>query len=114
MVYDKINLPDRLLVATALGISAVVVMSIKAGDYHEQAAFQILVCTGAIGALIGFEIASRRRKAFGGGGMAAEWKRFWGSLPFYGLVGIVLGGAAAITLLGSLVAIAVMEPPTPK
>ena len=102
------------LIASALGIPAVVVLSIRAGDYHEQAAFQILVCIGAMGALIGFEIAARRLRAFGGGGMVAEWKRFWGSLPFYSLIAIVLGGAAAITLLGSLVAIAVMEPPTPK
>ena len=102
------------LIATALGISAVVVMSISAGDFNEQAALQILVCTGTIGAMIGFEIAARRLKAFGGGGMAAEWKLFWGSFFFYGLAAIILGGSVVITLLGSLVAIAVMEPPAPK
>jgi hypothetical protein len=102
------------LIATILGIAAVVVMSIRAGDFNEQAAFQILTCTGAIGAMIGFEIAARRRKALGGGGMAEEWKRFWGTLPFYGLGAIVLGGSAVITLFGTLIAIAVMEPPTPK
>jgi hypothetical protein len=102
------------LIATVLGIPAVVVMSIRAGDFDEQATFQILICTGAIGAMIGFEFAARRRKAFGGGGMAEEWKRLWGTLPFYGLGAIVLGGSAVITLLGTLIAIAVMEPVTPK
>lgn len=102
------------LIATALGIPAVVLMSINAGDFDEQVAFQILVCAGAIGAMIGFEIAARRLKAFGGGGMAAEWNRFWGSLPLYGLAAIILGGSAAVTLLGSLIAFAVMEPSTSK
>ena len=102
------------LIATALGISAVVVMSINAGDFDEQAAFQILVCAGTIGAMIGFKIAARRLKAFGGGGMAAEWKLFWGSFLFYGLAPIILGGSAVITLLGSLIAFAVVVPATPK
>lgn len=102
------------LVATPLGIVVVVVMSIRAGDFNEQAAFQILCGTAAVGAVIAFEIAARRRKAFGGSGMAQEWKQFWGTLPFYSLGAIILGGSATITLIGTLIAIAVMGPKTPK
>jgi hypothetical protein len=101
------------LIATALGIPAVVVLSLRAGDYHEQGAFELLVCAGAFGAIIGFEIAAKRLKAFGSAGMAEEWKRFWGSLPCYGLAAIIIGGSILITFLGTLIAIAVMgQPPT--
>jgi hypothetical protein len=102
------------LIATGFGIPAVVVLSVRAGDFKEEAAFQMWACVGALGAMIGFEIAARRRKAFGGGGMAEEWKRFWGSLPCYGLVAIILAGSLLMTLLGSLIAMAVMGPTNPK
>jgi hypothetical protein len=59
------------LIGNAFGIPAVIAMSIRAGDFNEQAAFQILVCTGAVGAMTGFEIAARSLKAFGGGRMEA-------------------------------------------
>jgi len=102
------------LIANALGIPAVVVMSVRAGDFNEQGAFQFLVATGSLGAMIGFEIAARRLKAFGGGGMAEEWKRFLGSLLCYALTGLILGGSFVLTLLGSLITIAVMGPATQK
>src|ERR1700733_988073 len=57
------------LIADAVGIPALVAMSISAGDFNEVGTLQFLVGTGALGATIGFEIAARRLKAFGGGGM---------------------------------------------
>ena|SRR5581483_7062830 len=87
------------LTANALGIPAVILLSVIGGDYKEQATFKLFVSTGALGAIIGFEIAARRLKAFGGGGSAKEWKQFWGTLPFYGLAGTVLGLSAVLSEL---------------
>jgi hypothetical protein len=102
------------LIASVLGVLAVAVLSTSAGEYHERAAFQVLVCTGAMGAMLGFSVAAQRLKAFGGGGWTDEWRRFWGTWPFYGLAAIVLAGSFAITVVGTLIAIAVAGPPTPK
>jgi hypothetical protein len=102
------------LAATAVGVLVTLVLASGAKGYDNVAAFQLLVCLGALGAYTGYLVAVKRRKALGVSGPSDEWRHFFGSTAFSVLALIVLGGSLGISTLVALIYDAVVGPPIPR
>jgi hypothetical protein len=75
------------------------VLAIRNGDYHEGAGFKLSACLGALGALLGFDIAVWRRKALGGGARKEEWDKFMRSPALWLVLMTVLLGSLGLAFI---------------
>jgi hypothetical protein len=87
------------LVGLFIGGGIAFVLAIRNGEYHEGAGFKLSACLGAVGALLGFDVAVWRRKALGGGTRKEEWDKFIRSPALWLVLMTVLLGSLGLALV---------------
>jgi hypothetical protein len=102
------------LAATAIGVILSLFLARGARGYDNIAAFQLMVCLGALGAYLGYLLAVKRRKALGVSEPSDEWRQFFGSALCNLLGLIVLAGSFGISTLVALIYDAVVGTPRPR
>jgi hypothetical protein len=98
------------LIAAPVGFVVAFVLAIRAGHYADQAAFELIVCAGAIGGMWGFNTAAKRRQAMGFGAGGNEWRQFFGSSGFWLFWLIALVGSLVIAAAGGFLFDAIIRP----
>ncbi|MCK6462000.1 MAG: hypothetical protein L6Q95_19125 [Planctomycetes bacterium] len=86
-------------ILTAVGVVVAIVLAAGAGQYKAEPSFTVLVCSGALGAILGYSLTVRRRRAMGLEGPQDKWAAFVTSPPGVRMLLIVLGGSFLLTLL---------------
>jgi len=90
-------------VATALGVVFIVFLVLRAGKFEATGGFDVLIGAGAMGAISGYHITVRRRRARGIRGPLDEWSKFVVSRTAVWTGAVVLLGSFVVSLLILLV-----------
>jgi hypothetical protein len=77
----------------------VVALVLRAGRFDAAAGLKILTSAGAFGAILGYHLAVRRRRARGVRGPLDRWPRFIASPMAFGIGMIVIFGSFVISIV---------------